>query len=168
MTALQKKVRQAGAELEAAIPKVVEKSIRQFRYQFAKDQLDRRAEASLGTRSERLIRAWTHEVTVKSRPRVITGRAHFGRRDSFANMVARVHEYGATIRPKSGFLVFPIYRKYSRRPWPFKRSMVIIRTRKPVRIRPRLGLRRSWRAWMPIARRHVFDGAVAALKRGFR
>ena len=168
LTGLAKKVRRAGLQLHGSMPVVVRDSVRQFRYQFEVDQLDRRMEGSLGRRTGQLKAALTHEMTVRKRPRIITGGVHFGRKDSLSNKIARVHERGAVIRPKGRFLVYKIEKRYSRRSWPFSSDEVWIRTKKPSVIRPRLGLRRTWQKYKPIARRHVLKGVVTALKRGFR
>jgi len=114
-------------------------ALKKFEKDFVLRRLQRREKDSLGTRTRELKRSLKRQV--KTKRGNVWGRVYF--RGEKAQMIARTHQYGATIKPKDpgGYLVFKIFKKYSRGKWkaPPKKRIWSRSTRK-------------WKSWTPTER----------------
>jgi len=126
----------------------VNEALKKFQKNFMLKRLQRREDDSLGVRKGTLAKSLRREVKSKSKTN-IWGRVYF--RGDKAEMIARTHQFGATIRPKSGkYLTFRLFKKYSRRAWKFPKPEQWIRTTQ-VKIPARLRFFEDWEEYEPHA-----------------
>lgn len=141
-----------------AVEDAVHDVLNEFKTTLVTFHMQKRSDDSLGIRKGTLVRHLTAEVKRRGRS-MIVGRVYF--KSKKRDMIAKVHQEGATIRAKGdGLLVFRVHRKYARGVWPPEWGKSKVIAVKKVVIPPgRFPFRETWDRMLPRSNK-IIDGRI--------
>ncbi len=147
-------LRIARKNIMAEMDDAVRDTLNEFKTTLVTYHMQKRGESSLGIRKGTLVRHLTTTVTQPSKGAIV-GRVFF--KSKKRDMIANVHQEGATIKAKPGkLLVFKVWRKYSRGNWPPQwGTSRVIAAKKVVIPKGRFPFRETWDRMLPRANKMI-------------